>query len=191
MIGSDGGSSYLQAALLLKAAADQSDENASPFAEWVPLIVAVVGAVSAIAVAFWNTRGESAALKRLKGMNEALAGLPSGEPVALGFAAARDLLAERIATRITGPSWWRKFWLWALGFAVGVAIVAGVWGLTVLFPGLLANGGDFIAVFAALLGGVAAATVGTGAWWQSRESEKRRAEVEAEIANYRRGPNRP
>ena len=67
--------------------------------EWIPLMVAVVGAIAAIGVAFWNSRGDFAELRQLKSMNEVLATMPEGEHKKV-FGTARDALSVRVASRV-------------------------------------------------------------------------------------------
>lgn len=119
---------------MILAAADQPGDNTS-FATWATIVVAIIIASATISATVWNTRGESGALRRLKAMNEALEGLPSGEPVAIGFAAARDVLAQKIAYRITGPSVWKRIAAWAAGAALGIAAFFGaLWLVSVVVP---------------------------------------------------------
>lgn len=91
--------------------------------QWVPLLVAIVGAVAAIGVSFWNSRGESAELRQLKAMNEAMAGMPTTAPQTRALAAARDDLAVRVAARVTtAPSRRRLGWV-ITGSVAALAII--------------------------------------------------------------------
>lgn len=91
-------------------------------------MVAAVGAIAAIGVAFWNTRGESIELRQLKAMNEAEESLAEGSEEAAAFARARDALAVRIALRVmTAPG--RRRLGWYITFAIvvlGVLVTGGV-----------------------------------------------------------------
>lgn len=145
----------------------------SVFVQWVPLIVAIIGAVAAISVSLWNTRGESSALRRLKMMNDILAGLPDGEQGTNAFAAARDELAARITSRLTGPSLWRKVGSWALGVLIGVAIV-GVswWASTLIAPSQSGPPSDLFVGLSTALGAVAATAVAASASrWRSARAD--------------------
>lgn len=71
--------------------------------EWVPLIVGVVAAVTTVAVAAWNGRGESAALRRLKALTEVLE-QPLGSRAKANLEIARDILAVRVAKREVASS---------------------------------------------------------------------------------------
>ena len=141
-----------------------SSTGAFSFGDLVPLIVAIIGTVSAIAIAIWNTRGESAALRRLKAMNEALEGLKDSGEVREAFKAARDVLAVRMANRVTGPSWWRKFGSWLLGVAIGVAVALASWGLTLILPGFDEASAAVtygVAIASTLIGAVASVVAAT------------------------------
>lgn len=104
---------------------------------WVPLFVAIVGAIAAIGVAFWNSRGESAELRQLKAMNEVLAGMsPSAERETLE--AARNALVRRVARWVqTAPLRRRQAVVLSIGvvsFAVGIVVLVVAW------PGAVALG---------------------------------------------------
>ena len=105
-----------------------ADTGVASGSEWVPLAVAIIAAVSAIGAAYWNTRGETSALRRLKAMNDVLKDLPPGAESTRTFTVARDRLAQRVANRISGPSFWRRVRWWVLGVIVGAGVVVGlVW----------------------------------------------------------------
>ena len=165
---------------MILAAADQAAEGPS-FAFWAPIIIAVISGAAAISVSAWNTRGESSALRRLKAMNEVIAGLPQGEPVQIGFSAARDVLAERVASRITGPSIWSKIRAWALGVLLGVSIVALVWGVSQLAPQLSVWSEDITLAIAAAIGTIVAAFVAASSTWLTFRQRRITAEAEAEV----------
>jgi hypothetical protein len=74
-------------------------------------MVAGVGAVAAVGVAFWNSRGESAELRQLKAMNEALTGMAESDE-SLVFLRARNGLAVRVAARVdAAPRRRRVAWI--------------------------------------------------------------------------------
>ncbi|MBW9120775.1 hypothetical protein JNB63_11770 [Microbacterium trichothecenolyticum] len=162
---------------LLYIAAEEAAATQTELADWLPLAVAIVGAFSAVGVAIWNGRGETAALRKLKAMNEALAGLPDDGAVALGFSAARDVLAERIATRITGPSLWKRFWRWLVGVVAGVAVVGAIWGASLLAPELSRFTENLISVIAAVAGSAIALAVATSSWIGLRKTARQAEEA--------------
>ena len=96
--------------------------------QWVPLFVAVVGAVAAVGVAFWNSRGESAELRQLKAMNEVLSGLDAETEGAKTFVSARDELLVRVAARVSSAPTRRSYTLIIAGGVVAIAgIVVTLW----------------------------------------------------------------
>lgn len=166
-------------------AAPQSIQGDFDFA---PLAVAFIAGASAIAVAFLNSRGETTALRRLKAMNEVLDGLPGNEPVTAGFKKARDLLAERVATRVTGPSFWKRVGLYALGVVLGVAMTLGISFLTLLIPNA-ASEARSLAVGLSLAAGAGVASLTAlsyhGRLRRERETDARRAVAESFETAYR------
>jgi len=105
-------------------------------APWIPLLVALVVAAGSLGAAWWNTRGESAALRQLKAMNEAIEGIPANRKVANDLSAARDRLAGRIAeSDIRRSTFWRRFGIPSLAALTGLALTAfGVWGSLQMQP---------------------------------------------------------
>jgi len=100
-------------------------------AEWIPLWVALVAAIGAFSVAYWNSRGESAQLRQLRSMNEVLTGLPNGEHSTEAFKVARDALALQVAQRVVGPSRAGQVWSWiAMVVSVGMGAVWSIWWRT-------------------------------------------------------------
>lgn len=88
-------------------------------------MVAAVGAIAAIGVAFWNSRGDFAELRQLKSMNEVLATMPEGEHKNV-FATSRDALSVRVASRVaSAPGRRRRIWAIVLGI-VALGLAAGV-----------------------------------------------------------------
>ncbi|MCK2024580.1 hypothetical protein KZC52_16755 [Microbacterium sp. kSW2-24] len=102
--------------------------------QWVPLFVAVVGAVAAVSVAFWNSRGESAELRQLKAMNEVIAGLSDFPSGMSQFTEARNDLLMRVARRVKSAPKRRNA---AVGIAAGVVVVAfAAWAFATYVPTL-------------------------------------------------------
>ncbi|MBD8219669.1 hypothetical protein IFU40_13605 [Microbacterium sp. CFBP 13617] len=97
---------------------------------WIPLLVAFVVGASTLGTAWWNSRGETAALRQLKAMNEALTGLPTSGDVRSKLEAARDRLALRIAdSDVRRSTFWRRIGVPGLAIAIGMALTAvGLWG---------------------------------------------------------------
>lgn len=100
-----------------------AEDGTSSGFDWSGLLIGVIAGSVAIVVAIVNTRGETAALRKLKSMNDVLEKMPGDSDVALSFRAARDLLAERVAIRMTGPKPWKTIPAW--GFGVTGAVLAG------------------------------------------------------------------
>lgn len=93
--------------------------------DWSGFAVPVVAGSVAIVVAIYNTRGETAALRRLKAMNDVIEKLPAGSEVLASFTAARDALAQRVALRMADTrTVVGRFPLWALGLALSVCSAA-------------------------------------------------------------------
>lgn len=105
---------------LLAAAQDQGSAGF----DWSGLSVPVIAGSAAIVVAILNTRGETAALRRLKAMNDVIEKLPKDSEVLSNFSAARDVLAQRVAIRVTGPKPWKKIPAWGFGVIAGVLALA-------------------------------------------------------------------
>lgn len=162
---------------LLSAGADAG--SAGVGFDWVPLAVPFIAGVSAIATPLWSTRGETSALRKLKAMNDVLEKMPEGQPATLGFAAARDLLAERVATRVSGPSLWSRLWRWVLGVVIGVLIVLLFYGLT-LYVGISGEtASTLVSLFATFVGLAVSVLIGAGtvrnATLRAREAAMERA----------------
>lgn len=115
---------------LMAAAQDQ----ASGGFDWTGLSVPVIAGSAAIAVAIYNTRGETAALRRLKAMNDVIEKLPEESEVLLNFSAARDVLAQRVAIRLTGPKPWKKIPTWGFGVIGGVLAAATLLVVSLIVP---------------------------------------------------------
>lgn len=95
-------------------------------------MVGIVGAVGAVSVAFWNSRGESGELRQLKAMNEVVQKLDLAADEAIAFLDARDALLVRVAARtMTAPA--RRTtagWIASLVVVVGIVIL----GTSLLYP---------------------------------------------------------
>ena len=85
----------------------------------VTLFVAGIAAVASVSVAWMNVRGESAELKQLKAINEALAGMPTAAAETEALRASRDKLAARVAAWVDEAPARRR-----LGWAIAVAVIA-------------------------------------------------------------------
>lgn len=141
--------------------------------DWVPLYVAAVASVTALGVAFWNSRGEFAELKQLRSMNEALSGMdPNAEMRVLKQ--ARDRLAVRIAARVSAAPARRRLTWWVVSIALAIAavVILTLW-LTPIVPTWFF---EFASWAAAALGLVA---VGVTAWTS-------RAVSKSEVASAQR-----
>lgn len=102
-------------------------------AEWIPIAVAVIAAASTIAVQVWVNRGEPAAIKQIKLLNEAISGMPEEDPGAVALIEARSLLAVRLSRSLIGVSGFARVLRrsgWIAVFAGSVGFV--VWFLLVL-----------------------------------------------------------
>lgn len=124
--------------------------------EWVPLFVAAIGAVAAIGVALWNSRGESAELRQLKAMNEVLAGLPDESTERKAFVVARDEVLLRVANRMTTAPARRRFALLVSASVVGLGVAAT--GVALIAPQLIREWpvvGAIVALIVAVIGVVA------------------------------------
>ncbi|KTR95175.1 hypothetical protein NS220_06805 [Microbacterium testaceum] len=82
---------------LVHSAVEGSSSEASVIS-WIPLIVGLFVLAASLWTSWWGTRGESASLRRLKLMNEAIAGLPTGSDAHKQLEEARDRLAARISS---------------------------------------------------------------------------------------------
>jgi len=102
--------------------------------DWGVLAVPVVAGMGAIAVAIYNTRGETASLRRLKAMNDVIEKLPKDSAVTTRFSEARDDLAQRVAARTSTNPRSTSRWLWALPLAGAVIFGAAVWTAYQYFP---------------------------------------------------------
>jgi len=94
--------------------------------DWGVLAVPVVAGLGAIAVAIYNTRGETASLRRLKAMNDVIEKLPKDSEVLATFSAARDVLAQRVSVKLSGPRLWKKIPAWGFGVAGGAVMATGL-----------------------------------------------------------------
>jgi hypothetical protein len=137
--------------------------------DWVPLYVALVASLTAIGVAFWNTRGEFAELKQLRSMNEALTGM-EGSIEREVLVRARDKLAVRIAARVTAAPGRRRLIWTVLGTVLGVL---GLTSLVVWLAPTLPGWTQDAAAAAAAVGSVVTAVV---ALWASRSVSQREVE---------------
>ncbi|MEW1706972.1 hypothetical protein AB0230_06995 [Microbacterium sp. NPDC089190] len=148
--------------LTLADAASDVDGGGFSLVPWIPLLVAFVVAATTLGTAWWNTRGESAALRQLKAMNEALTGLPQAGEVRKRFEEARDRLAQRIADSDSKPPAWRRYgipvlivvavigplvYAWLLGGRQDAAAPAG--GIDQWLPIVVAGTAAGVAVSAA------------------------------------------
>ncbi|MCP1427531.1 flagellar basal body-associated protein FliL [Microbacterium foliorum] len=125
-------------------------------AQWIPLFVAVVAAATAIGVAFWNSRGESAELRQLKALNEALSAMSGPTKNTEAIERARDELALRVAAWISsGPARRRRGWT-ITGIAVGFVFAS--LGVVAITPWLASLGWSQSALnaFATALGSLSA-----------------------------------
>lgn len=98
-------------------------------AEWIPIAVAVIAAASTIAVQVWVNRGEPAAIKQIKLLNEAIGGMPLEDPGTAALIEARSLLAVRLSTSLVGVSGFARI----LRRSGWIAVVAGSIGFVVWF----------------------------------------------------------
>ena len=100
---------------------------------WIPLLVALVAGLSTVGVQLWINRGEPAAIKRIKLLNEAIAGMPEGDAGKLKLTEARTHLAVLVGTRLIGlrgvPRLLRKAGWWS--FLIGAVLIAS-WIVRVL-----------------------------------------------------------
>ncbi len=111
-----------------------SDESSGSF-DWSVYVVPLIAGLFLIAVAIYNTRGETAALRRLKAMNEVIEKLPEDSDVRPAFAAARDLLAQRVAVRMSKErTVWKKAPTWVVAVFVVVVVSAILGGALIIFP---------------------------------------------------------
>lgn len=147
--------------------------------QWIPLFGVGVTALATVGVAFWNSRGQSKDLARLKGMNDVLADLPAGSTARQVFEEARDALAVRVATRIAAaPRRARLLWR-ALLVIVGVAaVVAGAWLLSPFVAENIVEGLNILAT------GVLTLAVAGLAWAMysaasTRQLKKQQEDIEA------------
>lgn len=119
---------------------------------FAPLLVALVGAVSACVVAIWNTRGESAAIKRIKAINELISELPPEAKSTHDLLSVRDRLVTRIAARLSRSR--------GVGGLIRLlSLLLALVGLVALFAGFavglvrdLSTAGNLFYVAAGLLG---------------------------------------
>lgn len=134
-----------------------ADAAASTGVDWGAIAVPVVSGAALIAVAIVNTRGETSALRRLKGMNEVLEKLPPGDQVTADFTVARNLMASRVAERVSRPSVWIRVIVYFGAVTIGLALVAAIlWLSTVLEPSSSTPSDNGIALVAAVTGGLTA-----------------------------------
>lgn len=121
----------------------------------VTLIVAGIAAFTTIGVAWVNGRGESAELKQLRALNEALAAMPTSAFETERLRKSRDALALRVAAWVDQAPSRRR---------LGLAIAGAVVSLAVTIVALALSGLDFTAPDGPLNSIVAVATiVATGA----------------------------
>ena len=141
---------------------------------WVPLIVATVAAVASISVAFWNSRGESAELRQLKGMNEVLANLKSDSEEKRAFTNARDALLVRVAARTIAAPARRRLAVFTatLVFGTGMLVV----GVAILWPTLSPEGTGILSA----VGALAAAAGGLISGYRANRAARGISEREAE-----------
>ncbi|MCT1395663.1 hypothetical protein M4D51_07975 [Microbacterium sp. p3-SID338] len=102
----------------------------------VTLLVAGIAGVASVSVAWLNVRGESAELKQLKAINEALAGMPTAAPETERLRDSRDVLAVRVAGWIDNAPTRRRLVLYIVGAVVSLAVTV---------VGLALSGLDFTA----------------------------------------------
>lgn len=119
-------------------------------------MVAVIGAIAAISVAFWNSRGDFAELRQLKSMNEVIATMPEGKHKEM-FETARDALSVRVASRVVfAPGRRRRIWLIVLAIAILGATAAVIVLISPYVPDWLQTG-DVTGWAAIFLSAIAAA----------------------------------
>ena len=122
----------------------------------MPLLVAVVGAISAIGVAFWNSRGESAELRQLKSLNEAIVSMPTQNQNTQALSAARDSVAARVAKRIIeAPARRRLAWV-VVAVISAIAVIVGLIVLLSPFIPTWVTSSDFLSWVSVILGGLTA-----------------------------------
>lgn len=122
---------------------------------WLPLYVAVVGALGAIGVAFWNSRGESSDLRQLKAMNDVLTSLPADADATEAFSNARDGLVVRVAAH-TAATPRRRRLAWRIAqIVLGLAVAVG--GVLLAAPLLTANQMSWLVNLVAALSAAGAA----------------------------------
>ena len=120
---------------------------------WIPLLAAAIAALSALGVAIWSGRGETATLRTLKLMNEVLEGIDTETEEKLAFRQARDVLLIRVATRIESASRRaRVVWIVLVGILTAGIVIGALLLVTVLW-GFNLN---------ALIAGIAGATMVAG-----------------------------
>lgn len=147
--------------------------------QWIPLLVAAVGACAAIGVAFWNSRGDFSELRQLKSMNEALTTMPDGEHRKI-FATARDDLAVRVAARVASAPRRRRLTWWSVLGVSGLGMVVAL--LVLLSPFISEKAAEIASTFA----GILAAVVTAGALAATAQRlNQRQAELEAERSTAR------
>ncbi|KTR95172.1 hypothetical protein NS220_06790 [Microbacterium testaceum] len=117
--------------LTLAAGQTEVPAFAASLVPWIPLMGVLV-ATGAGLINSWSARGESADLRQIKAMNEAIAGMPAGNSARDRLEEARDRLANRISSKDLRESRESTVWVWA-----GLALLATLTAAGVGFIGAL------------------------------------------------------
>lgn len=145
--------------------------------EWIPLFASTVTVLGALAVALWNSRGESRDVRQLKAMNDVIAGLPADAEATAAFKDARDGMLVRVAAGVASLPRRRRITWSVVGLVLAAATLVFVgWLITPLIAPALSAGAIEWMNAAAAFG--TAAVAFAGMLW-SRRQQKLSAEQEA------------